>query len=352
MTDPTHLGSPPPLGLLHLLYGTQTTQLAYVMAKLGLADLLKAGPKRSAELARATQTDPDILQRVLRGLASLGLCTEVDEGQFALTALGAYLRTDLPGSLHARALFNGEVNSPLWGDLLRTVQTGAPAAERVFGMPIYDYLAGHPPVGALFDQTMASNARYRLGPVARAYDFSRFRTIVDVGGGNGTLLVFILHAYPEPRGVVFDFPAVAERARANLEAAGLTGRCTAVGGDALERVPEGGDAYLLSGVVSGMDDATMITILQNCRAAMGKGARLLLIEWVMPAGGVASGAAMDDYTVWDTASIDLTMLVTFSTGHVRTEAEFRALLEVAGLRCTAIVPTPSSVSVIEAVPTS
>jgi hypothetical protein len=292
----------------------------------------------------------DPLQRVLRGLTGMGLCTEVDEGRFALTPLGEYLRTDRPDSLHARALFNGEVLFPLWGDLLHTVQTSQPAVERVLGMPLYQYFAEHPEAGAIFDRTMASYAQYRLRPVAHAYDFSRFSVIVDVGGGNGMLLVLILQAHPQPRGMVFDFPAVAEHARENIEAAGLADRCTAIGGDAMEGVPEGGDAYLLSNVVNGMDETTALAVLQNCRRAMGNRASLLLLEWVMPAGGLASGASATDYKFWDTAAIDLVMLVGFSGGRVRTEAEWRKLLEAAGFRLIGIVPTPSSVNVIEAEP--
>jgi predicted O-methyltransferase YrrM len=335
-----------------MMSGAQTTQLAYVMAKLNLADLLKDGPKNSAELATATQTDPAALQRVLRGLTSVGLCTEVDKGRFSLSAMGEYLRTDVPDSLHPRALLNGEVLYPLWGDLLRTVQTGAPAPGRVWGLPLYQYFAEHPQARAVFDRAMASAAWYRLHPVVRAYDFSRFGTIVDVGGGNGALLVLILHAHPQPRGVVFDFPAATERARANIQAAGLADRCRAVGGDAREQVPEGGDAYILSNIICDLDDATAVAVLKNCRAAMSSAARLLVIDRVMPAGGVVSGAARDDYRAWDTASNDLIQLVVTGGGFVRTEAELQALLEAAGFRLTASIPTASSVNVTEAVPAS
>src|SRR4051794_6880838 len=321
MTAATPQGSPPPFGLLQILAGAQTTQLAYVMAKLDLADLLRDGPRSSAQLAIATQTHPAALKRVLRGLTSIGLCKEVHEGHFALTGLGEYLRTDRPDSLHARALFNGELLFPLWGDLLRTVQTGEPAAGRVWDMSIYEYLAEHPQARAVFDRAMASAGQYRLPPVVRAYDFSRFGIIVDVGGGNGALLVLILSAYPQPRGVVFDFPTATERARENIQAAGLADRCTAVGGDAREGVPAGGDAYILSNVVSDMADAEAIATLKNCRAAMGNDAKLLLINSVMPAGGGSSAAAMDEHKYWQTVLTDLIMLTAIGGGRVRTEAE-------------------------------
>lgn len=352
MSEPTSPDAPPPVALIQMLFGAQTTQLAYVMAKLRLADLLQDGSRSSAELAAATHTDADALRRVLRGLSSLGLCTEVEADRFELTPTGAYLRTEVPGSLHARALLNGELFLPLWGDLLQTVQTGRGAAERVLGAPFYRHLAEHPDVRALFDQTMASAALSRLRPAAAVYDFSRFHTIVDVGGGTGALLVAILRMYPQPRGVVFDFPAVTERAAEQLRAAGLADRCTTVSGDAMEGVPAGGDCYVLSNLVVGMDDDRAGTVLGNCRAAMAGGGTLLLIEWVMPAGGATRGAATDDDTFWDTANQDLIILTHGGSqaGRVRTEAEFQGLLEAAGLRLTAIVPTAASVKVLEAVP--
>lgn len=352
MQNPMSPDAPPPFALIQLLFGAQATQLTYVMAKLHLADLLREGPRSTADLATATQTDAPALQRLLRGLASLGLCTEVETAVFALTPSGAYLRADVPGSLHARALLNGEVFFPLWGDLLQTVQTGRGAAERVLGAPFYQYLAEHPDLRVVFDRTMASAALSRLRPAAAAYDFSRFQTVVDVGGGTGALLEAILERYSQPRGVVFDFPAVAERAAAQLRTVGLADRCTVVGGDAMASVPPGGDCYVLSNLLVGMDDARAGHVLTNCRAAMAGSGTLLLIEWVMPTGG-RRAAAGDDDTFWDTANQDLLILSHggVQAGRVRTEAEFQGLLEATGFSLTAIVPTMSSVKVLEAVPT-
>jgi len=231
----------------------------------------------------------------------------------------------------------------LWGDLLHTLRTGESGVARVLGMPLYEYLASHPDVGALFDQTMASYAQYRLGPAVAAYDFSRFRSIVDVGGGNGALLIEILRAYPKPSGIVFDLAEVAERARENIAAAGLSDRCTAVGGSALETVPAGGDAYILSNFLIGMDDKRASEVLRSCHRAMTAGGRVLLIEWVVP----ARGEMTDSFKSWDTSSIDLTILST-GVGRVRTAEEFVAVLQAAGLALTQIIPTASSVSVIEA----
>jgi hypothetical protein len=339
-------GVPRPLeALLRLAFGAQVAQVVYVAAKLGLADLLTDGPLNVSELAAAAGAEPAVLRRVLRSLSSLGVVAQLPDDRFSLTDMGDYLRSDRPDSVQPRAIFNAEVLQPLWGELLHSLRTGDSGVERVLGMPMYEYYAAHPEVGALFDRTMASYARYRVGPAVAAYDFGQFGTIVDVGGGNGALLIEILRAYDRPRGIVVDLPAVAERARRNIAAAGLSDRCTAVGGSALEAVPAGGDAYILSNFLITFDDERAAQILRRCATAMNRDGSVLLIEWVMPAGGETA----DPFTFWDTTTIDLTIL---STGgeRVRTAEEFRVLLAAGGLTLTEIIPTASSVSVIEARP--
>jgi precorrin-6B methylase 2 len=274
---------------------------------------------------------------------ALGVLACDARDRFELTEMGEYLRSDRPDSVYPRAILNAELLLPLWGNLLPALRTGESGVTKVLGMPLYEYLAAHPDVGALFDQTMASYAQYRLGPAVAAYDFSNFRSIVDVGGGNGALLIEILRVYPKPSGIVFDLAEVAERARENIAAAGLSGRCTVMGGSALESVPVGGDAYILSNFVIGLDDERAIEVLRRCRHAMTDGGRVLLIEWVVPVRGEEVGS----FKSWDTTSIDLTILAT-GVGRVRTAEEFGALLQAAGLTLIEIIPTASSVSVIEA----
>lgn len=340
-----------PLGdLLRLAFGAQAAQVVYVAAKLGLADLLKDGPLAATALATASDVDTAILRRLLRSLVSLGVCAEAADDRFALTDMGQYLRTDRPDSVHPRAILNTEVLQPLWGELLHTVRTGESGSARVLGMPLWGYLGAHPETGALFDRTMASYARHRVGPAVAAYDFGRFDTIVDVGGGSGALLIEILRTYPRPRGIVFDLPVVAERAEQHIAGADLADRCVAVGGSALETVPGGGDAYILCNFLISMVDEEAAEILRHCREAMVAGGRVLLVEPVMPAGGEPT----DPYKSWDTTTIDLTMLSINGAGgwRVRTAEEFRTLLEASGLTLTAIIPTSSSVSLIEAQPAS
>jgi SAM-dependent methyltransferase len=336
--------------LLHVTFGALTAKVLYVGAKLGLADELQSGHRTAAELGQTLGVDVAGLRRVLRGLVSLGVCAEVDSDRFALTPLGEYLRADHPDSVQSRILLNGEVHGALWADMLATVRTGKSASERVFGMPFYEYLARNPAAGALFDRAMTSAGwvRYRFRPAIEAYDFGQFQTIVDVGGGNGTLLTELLKTYPRPTGTVFDVPRLAEAVRRTVDASGLNQRCRFVGGDAFESVPAGADAYLLSNFVISWGDEQAVVPLRNCRNAMAATGKLLLIEWIMP----AEEEATDSFRFWDSVTMDLIMLAAFGSrsGHVRTRSEFEALLGAAGFRVTAVVPTRASVCVIDAVP--
>jgi SAM-dependent methyltransferase len=350
MTDP---GSPyasmpaSQAALLQAAYGAQTAQMLYVAAKLGVADQLWHGHQTAAELARTLGVDTSALQRLLRGLVSLGVCEELADGQFGLTSMGAYLRSDHPDSMQPRLLLNGEVHYVLWTEMLATVRTGESASQCRFGMSFYDYLASNPAVGALFDRTMASAVRYRHRPAVDAYDFGQFRTIVDVGGGNGALLVEIMTAYPQPTGIVFDVPRLAAGAQKTIEAAGLTARCRFIGGNAFEEVPAGGDAYILSSVVSSWEDEEAIVPLPNCHKVIAPQGKLVLVDWIMP----AADEPREAFRFWDTVTTDLIMLATIGRrGRIRTRAEFQALLRAAGYTLMALVPTHSSVWVIEAVP--
>lgn len=335
--------------LLRVGFGAQAAQILYVAAKLGLADHLGEGHRTATDLAQALGVDPAALQRVLRGLVVLGVCEEVDVSRFALTALGEYLRADHPDSVQPRVILNGEVHYALWGDIFETVRTGESASQRVFGMPFYDYLARNPAVGSLFDRAMTSAGwvRYRFRPIVEAYDFGQFRSIVDVGGGNGALMVEVLKAYPEPIGTVFDLPRLAEAARRTIDAAGLTARCRFLGGNAFEAVPAGGDAYLLSNVVMSWGDDEALVPLRNCRRAIDPGGRLLVVEWVMP-----TGESTDSFRFWETVTMDLTMLAAFGSrsGRARSRSEFETLLSAAGFKLAAVIPTRSTICVVEALP--
>jgi hypothetical protein len=333
---------PPPFALFRIVTGYYVSRAIYVAARLGIADLLAEGRRSHDELAKATGAHADSLRRVLRLLASAGVFIEEDDGKFALTPIGACLRSDVPGSMRAAALLFGGITQQAWGDLLHSVETGESAFRRVFGMDSFDYMAEHPDEAANFDAAMAGFTKHIAIAVVAAYDFSPFRRIVDVGGGNGALLAGILRANPTLTGIVFELPDVAIRTREQIHKLGLAGRCEIVGGDFFKEVPSGGDAYLLKHVIHDWNDHRATEILRTCRRAMGAEAKLLLVEGIYPPridqSDESRGAAAND----------VNMLVC-TGGRQRSEAEFRTLYDAAGLRLTRIVPTQTPVKMIEGV---
>jgi hypothetical protein len=331
---------PPPVAMLQLIAGFWVSRAIYIAAKLGIANLLKDGPRRSEELAAATGTHAPSLYRVLRALASVGVFAEDDQGRFALTPLGATLQTGVPGSLRAYAtMMLGEEKYPAWGNMLHSVQTGEIAFDHLFGMNVWQYRAQHPREAQIFDEAMADLTAVATGAILASYDFSPIGTLVDVGGGNGGLMAALLKANPRMKGILFDAPHVVAGARRRMEAEGLTERCEILAGDFLASAPSGGDTYVLKNIIVDWDEERSLGILRNCHRAMTAQGKLLIIEPVILPGTEHSFRKFTD----------LVMLV-MNGGRVRTEAEHRALLAAAGFRLTRLIPTPSEMSVIEAVP--
>ena len=334
----------PPLPLTDLaplINGFWSTQAIYVAAKLGIADSLTNGPLTAAELADRAGAQPAALHRLLRALASIGIFQEIDGQRFELTPLAERLKSDSPGSQRAMALMRGEWQYRAWGELLHCVQTGESAFEHLFGLPMFEFLAADPQKGALFDAAMTSIHGRETSLMLDAYDFSRFNTVIDVGGGNGSLLSAVLLRHPGLRGVLFDLPTVVERAQATLVKAGVSARCQLIGGDFFESVPTGSDAYLLRHIIHDWDDEQAGHILQNCRHAMTADSTLLLAEFVIPAGNDRFAGK------W----FDLAMLIG-PGGQERTATEYEQLLKASGFKLVGIVPTAGELSVIEALPAS
>lgn len=327
--------SPPEL-MNRLLTGYWTTQMLYVAAKLGLADLLAEGPRSADDLAQATKTHAPSLYRLLRALASLGVFADDGTGRFKLTPLAEGLRSDAPGSQRALAIMCGEEHYQAWGELLYSVQTGKIAFDKLYGMPIFDFLSKNLEQAKVFDAAMVGVHGRETAAMTDAYDFSGIGVLADIGGGNGSLLTSVLAKHPAMRGLLYDLSGVCERAKGNLRAAGLAERCTVIGGSFFESVPEGADAYLMRHIIHDWDDEKALTILRNIHRAIGKEGRLLVIEGVIPPGNEPSFGKL----------LDLTML-TIPGGKERTEEEYRQLFEAGGFQLTGITPTQAEVSVIE-----
>jgi hypothetical protein len=324
-----------------MIQGLWISRILYIAAELGLADLLKDGPKGSQELALSTGTDASALYRVMRALTSVGIFTEDDQQRFALNPLGATLQSDALGALRASVINAlGHERYQAWSELMYTVQTGGIAFDHVFGMGAWQYRAEHPNRGSAFNQAMSNLTGRVNAAVLAAYPFSNFNKIVDVGGGDGSLMISILQKNSTLTGVVIDLPHVAEKAKVRIAEAGLADRCEIIGGDIFQMVPSGGDAYILSRVIHDWDDERAIALLQSCSRAMPLRTKLLLIERSLP--GRLDQSAISRMVVMS----DLTMMV-MNGGRERTASEYRAVLEAAGFRLAIVVPTESVMCVIE-----
>jgi hypothetical protein len=336
----TSAGSPTePPPLFQLASGYWISQAIYVAAKLGIADVLKHGPKSSNEIALETGTDGNSISRLMRALCAVGVFRMNGNGTFAITDLGKPLQSGIPGSLRAMAITLGEVHYAAWAHLLESIKTGAPAFPRAFGADMFDYLSRENEAGNTFNRAMTDYSGLSSCAVLLSYDFSGVRSIVDVGGGCGKLLTSILHMYPSMRGTLFDMSSVIAAAEESLKEHPCRDRCGMEPGSFLETVPCDFDAYLLSSVIHDWDDERAIKILRNCRRSMGQQSRVLLVEFIVPAGEGKSFSKL----------LDLNMLV-MNGGRERTESEYRRLFDAAGLRMTRIIPTLSPLYVLEATP--
>jgi hypothetical protein len=339
MTQTSPKEIPPSAQLLEMIFGFTLSRSIAVAAQFGVADLLKAGPKTADELALAIGAHPRSLYRLLRALAGAGIFAEDGDGRFTLTPLAEPLLSDAPESLRAfAATLADEVNFAVWADLPYSIQNGEPVVPHKFGMTWFEWLGQHPVKAQEFNDAMTSLSAGAAAAVIKAYDFSGINKLVDVGGGHGLLLASVLSKYQNMKGVLYDAPAVVAGANDLLAARGVADRCETVGGDFLESVPEGGDAYILKHIIHDWSDEHCLTILNHCRAGMPERGKVLIVEMVIPKRNEPGISKF----------LDLQMLL-FLTGCERTEDEYRSLLHAAGFELTRIVPTPSVYSVVEGV---
>jgi hypothetical protein len=327
--------------LLQIATGHVAAAALQVAVKLNVADHLAAGPRDVTELARAVGANEDALYRILRSLTALGVFEEDQPRRFALTAAGALLRPDVPGSVYPLALW---ISSPfhfrVYADTMHSVRTGQPAVEKTTGLPAFEYLAKDRELAAIFNNAMTAFSAALIPAVLGAYDFTGIKHLVDVGGGHGALLAGILQKYPGMRGTVFDQEHVVSGARAPLSAAGLADRTEVVAGDFFRSVPTG-DAYVMKHIIHDWDDEKSTIILKNIRRALegNSAGRVVLVEGVIVDGPEGAFGKI----------MDLEMLV-LPGGKERTAEEFAALFARSGFALQRILPTGAELCVIEARP--
>jgi O-methyltransferase/IclR-like helix-turn-helix domain-containing protein len=328
------------MALARLLSQHWKWEAIYVATRLNIAEVLADGPRNLAELAEITGTHPSSLHRLLRALSCIGIFAELDGSRFANNDLSQFLRPGVHGSFYTLAKVNRDLLLRTWGELFYSVQTGKPGFDKVYGMPMWRYVTERDPAaGTVFNEGMASGSTIVDLPIAQAADLSKVSTVVDVGGGHGSLLTTVLTIYPSiKKGILFDQPHVIEEARAELDPA-LDGRIQLEGGDFFTNLPSGADVYLMKWILHDWNDDDCVNLLTACRRAMPSHGRLLAAELVLDANQADEVAY----------SCDLQMLILFGSKE-RTTEEFQALYNAAGLRLTRVIPSSSMFSLIEGIP--
>ena len=328
--------------VMQIARGYQLSQALYVAAKLGVADVLGPQPLAAEAIARAVGARASPLRRVLRALVAAGVFCELEDGRFASNDAAAALRAGAPGRMRDVAINFGEEMYRSFGELLHTVRTGETAFDSVYGAPLFEYYASHPETEA----SAAARMVARTLPVARelaASDVLRgARTLVDVGGGTGTLVAEVLRHRPEIAGVLLERPGVLKLAQDYLSEQGVADRCELVEGDFFSSVPAGGDVYVLKSVLHDWDDDRCVDILRTCRAAMDEAARVVIVELILRERMTPSAPMLS------AALLDLIMLA-YAGGRERTEAEFAQLLDRAGLRLASTTALTAGPHLLEAV---
>ncbi|MBF6139059.1 methyltransferase [Nocardia farcinica] len=330
--------------LMNMMFGTICSQVVGTAARLGLADHLGEDELDYRELAARTDTHPGALARLLRALAALEIVVETGPDTFRLGEAGLPLRTDRPDSQAAAVLlFTDPALLDSWKLTEEAVRTGRPTFETLYGTDFFSFLATRPELSERFNATMRQVSLPIAHLVPVSYDFTRHRTVVDVGGGDGTLIAQILRGARSVRGVVFDSPTGVAEAASTLAAAGVADRCRVEAGDFFTAVPAGGDLYVLKNILHDWDDDRCVTILDRCRAVVPADGRVLIVESVLP----------DTVDTADPAPYltDISMLVNMG-GQERTRAEYERLCRRAGFAVVAAHPTvfPTSYSLLEAMP--
>ena len=328
--------SPPFVQILSLAAGTMNTQVIYAAAKLGIADLLKDGPKSVDYLAKETESNTDALYRLLRVLSSIGVFKESAERVFEMTPVAEALQNDHPVSVRPFTLLVGDpIWREPWGNIMHSIKTGESAFEHVYGKNFFDYLNEHEEQSEVFNSWMTKVSNMNCPAIAAAYPFNKFKKVIDIGGGHGSMLAHILRKYPAVQGVLFDLPKVVENASEIDDS--IAHRCEITGGSFFDAVPAGGDLYIMQQIIHDWEDELAVQILSNCRDAMSDDARILVVDAVIKPGNQRD---MNKF-------IDLQMLLLNKGGRERTEQEFKQLFQQAGLQLLKIIPTASMFSIIE-----
>jgi predicted transcriptional regulator len=335
MSAPDQVELPPQVQMIQMLLGFEVSQALYVVAKLDIATILVDGPQPIARLAAETKADPQALERIIRFLATIGVFRTKDD-QVEITELGLTLADGRPESLRYSALYFMETHYEAFGELLHTARTGEPGFPRYYGQPFFDYISADPERVEVQNRGVANITTALRSGMFEGYRLPDGAVVCDIGGADGSNLIQLLADHPGRGGILFDRSEVMEAAKAKVAEHGLTDQIQCVGGDFFESVPAA-DVYLLCYIFHDWDDASCLRILRNIGKAATSGARLVIVEAVLPPGDTPHPAR----------GIDLTMLALVN-GRERTADEFQKLLDAAGFTLDRVIENQIAVTLIEA----
>ncbi|HSS62328.1 MAG TPA: methyltransferase [Candidatus Limnocylindrales bacterium] len=313
-----------------LAIGYRSAQAVHVAVELGLPDLLAEGPRSVEELSAATAVDRDRLRRLLRALAALGVADEGDDGRYANTEVGHLFREGVPGSRRAMVRMLMPHSYRAWEHLLETVRSGATGQSLAYGRTLWEQIAADPEFRVRFNDAMSANSEGVAQFVAASGHFAHASVVVDVGGGEGSMVAGVLLAHANLRGVVYDLAAGLAQTSEYLASRHVIDRCEIVEGNFFESVPAG-DVYLLKDILHDWDDERAGRILGVIRRAMNPGARVMVVERVLPSHITENAVHLN------AAMADLHMMVLLS-GRERTVEEIAALFATAGLALDRFTP--------------
>jgi len=319
-----------PMRLFELVQSHRTTAVIYCAAKLGLAEALRVNAKTAEELALAVNADADALQRLLVALATLDVCTMEDDGKFALTEMGRQLDEQDRGSVKDWVIFEGNLLAKSWTGLLESVRTGKTAAQLQGVANSFDLMGKEPGNVAIFNAAMTNLTRLVVPDIVNSFDFSQSRLVMDIGCGSAALLAGLLDRHRKLQGVGFDLPRCREVAEKQMRDLKLSDRFRFEAGNFFQKIPSGADTLLLKSVIHDWDDEHNAMILSNCKRALPRGGRLILIERIMP-----ERALPDDPRHRSHALSSLNML-RGPGGRERTKIQYFKLLEDSGFDLTSI----------------
>jgi hypothetical protein len=325
--------------LMQLIRGNWVSQSIYAVAKLQIADFLQSGPRPVGELAKKTGCHSGALYRLLRALASLGVFEMLEGQRFALTPISDCLCSDAEYSARDSSIMMSEIFYQPWSNILLSLQTGKPAFDEVYGQPLFEHLAVDQSHARIFDAAMISWMNEESAAVVDALQWPKQAKVVDVGGGAGGLIRTVIEKQPQLDGVVFDLPEVIARNQDLYGSDDSYRGCQFESGDFFYAVPIAADIYLLRNIIHDWNDKDSISILKNCRKACKDSSKVFLLEYLIP----------EDNRPFSGTWLDVMMLVG-PGGQERTLQEYQQLLAVSGLQLTAVIPTATDMSIIEAVP--